>query len=96
MNHKRAIKEMLSIPTGSRWLDSYHAKNNVRYGCCYQKVYQICVCVFCFVCFYFLNLVGPNHLTGMWLPVDTPVLQTLSFSLGLSFGLKILKAHLKI
>lgn len=60
----------------------------VTVSVCTNKVF----CVF----FYLSNLVGTKQSTGMWLPAATPVVQTLSLSLGLSFGLKILKARLKI
>lgn len=124
MNHMRNIKEMLSIPTGSRWI-AYHyfspTENNFAQGCCqwfsmchitYDSNFvcaSVCWCDFfkhclCFVdqtncVFVFsshIKLVGAKQSTGMGLPAASPVLQTLRFSLGLSFGLKILKACHKI
>lgn len=55
-----------------------------------------CLILYMFSLFYFPNCVGTKLLKEMWLPAASPVLQILSFSLGLSFGLTILKARLKM
>lgn len=81
MNHSRNIKEMLSIPAGSRW--SPFPGSGSCY--CWIKVWSNCV--------FSLNLVGQ---TEMWRPAATPASQTPSCSLALSCGLKVLKVLLRI
>lgn len=43
-----------------------------------------------------LHFIGMKMQTEMHLPVVSPVCQTLRSSLSLSFGMKILRAHLRI